>query len=1003
MDEIYEILIHKVHNYEGTVNEMTGDGIMALFGAPIALEDAPQRAIRSSLAIHREIAKFSDRLKQKQKFIAPLKMRIGIHTGPVVVGSIGNDLRVDFKAVGDTVNLASRIENLAEPGTTYVTEATYRLTEGFFLFEALGEKNIKGLQASVPTYQVIGPSTKRTRFDVSANRGLTPFVGRERELELLLDSFERAKAGRGQAISIVAEAGVGKSRLLYEFRKAVTSENAVFLEGRCLSYSRGVPFYPIIDIFKSNFDIRDDDRDPAIREKVKKGIKIVNADQASTLPYFLELFSVKESGVDSLALSPAEKKDRIMKAARHIGLKASEIRPLILAYEDLHWMDKSSEELLKDFLEDIPAARVMIIFTYRPDYVHTWGGKSYHSQVTLNRLSNRESLAMITNLLGTEKINRKLEDLILEKTEGIPFYIEELIKSLKTLNIIEKHENTYRLGKDIREVTIPSMIQDVIMARVDTLPEGAKELIQIGSVIEREFGYEIIKKVSGLEEHLLLSYLSAIKDSELLYERGIFPESTYIFKHALTREVVYDSIINKRKIKLHREIGKAIEDLFKDNIVEHYEVLAEHYITGEKYDKGAEYSRLASNKSAKAAAFVDALAYGEKGIFCLEKLPLTDDVQKKLIDARTILGLYFIQVGRFSAAQKAADPIIEAAIEGGNQKRLAQIHTIIGLHSGFNEEDIIKALDHLREALRISEETGHKMSLFFASYFLSLILWLNCEFERAVQSVKKSLEINVATNSLWGIIAMKAQLSSYYNDQGNIDMAYQTSLEALQMAEKSGDIYSKAFSLTYHGISSHRKGFYKEAVDCLLKAVGFSERLDFWELLIHANACLGHLYFATGEYESSKLFYSKAISIGQRAEKSSSEITFYKAGLARAKVMIGEKDIGLKSLREKAAETKLKLYKGQTQRFLGQILLHLGDQHLAETEDWLKKAIAADKQNGMPWHLAVDYASLADVYKRMGNKSRAKNKLSAAIEIFKACSADGWVERYKSEMKLIEG
>ena len=257
MDKIYELLIHKVHDYEGTVNEMTGDGIMALFGAPIALEDAPQRAIRSILRHSQEMTRFSDKMKQEKEGIPPLKMRIGIHTGPVVVGTLGNDLRVEFKAVGDTVNLASRIEKIAEPGATYVTEETFMLTEGFFRFEALGKKKIKGKEETIKTYRVVAPSTRRTKFDVSSERGLTPFVGRERELELLLDGLERAKLGRGQAFSITAEAGVGKSRLLYEFRKAVANEDVTFLEGKCLSYSRGVTYHPIIDIFKSNFDIRE--------------------------------------------------------------------------------------------------------------------------------------------------------------------------------------------------------------------------------------------------------------------------------------------------------------------------------------------------------------------------------------------------------------------------------------------------------------------------------------------------------------------------------------------------------------------------------------------------------------------------------------------------------------------------------------------------------------------------------------------------------------------------
>src|SRR5512136_2890221 len=283
MDQVYEILIKKVHDYEGTVNEMTGDGIMALFGAPIALEDAPQRAIRSALAIHREMNKFSEQLKLEKK-IPPLKMRIGIHTGPVIVGTLGNDLRVEFKAVGDTVNLASRVESLALPGATYVTEETFSLTEGLFRFEALGQKEVKGKKEPVTIYRVIAPSTRRARFDVSAERGLTPFVGRERELELMLDGFQRAKTGRGQALSIMAEAGVGKSRLLYEFRKAIANEDVLFLEGKCLSYGREDAYHAIVDMLKSNFGVEDGDADADVIDKVKRGLDILGIDETSTLP-----------------------------------------------------------------------------------------------------------------------------------------------------------------------------------------------------------------------------------------------------------------------------------------------------------------------------------------------------------------------------------------------------------------------------------------------------------------------------------------------------------------------------------------------------------------------------------------------------------------------------------------------------------------------------------------------------------------------------------------------
>lgn len=296
MDAVYEILIHKVHDYEGTVNEMTGDGIMAIFGAPIALEDAPQRAIRSALSIHREIFSFNDKMKKETENPISFKMRIGINTGPVVVGTLGNDLRVQFTAVGDTVNLASRLENLAEPSTIYVSEKTFSLTKGFFRFEALGKRQVKGKAQPINVYRVLGASTRKTRFDVSAERGLTPLIAREKELELLLDAFERTRAGRGQAISVISEAGVGKSRLLYEFRKELSDQDVTFLEGKCLSYSRHVIYHPVADILKSTFDIKEGDRDSKITEKVKRGLSILQANESATLPYILELLSVKESG-----------------------------------------------------------------------------------------------------------------------------------------------------------------------------------------------------------------------------------------------------------------------------------------------------------------------------------------------------------------------------------------------------------------------------------------------------------------------------------------------------------------------------------------------------------------------------------------------------------------------------------------------------------------------------------------------------------------------------------
>jgi class 3 adenylate cyclase/tetratricopeptide (TPR) repeat protein len=999
MDQVYEILIHKVHDYEGTVNEMTGDGIMALFGAPIALEDASQRAIRSALAIHREIAKFSDKLKQEREGISSLKMRIGIHTGPVVVGTLGNNLRVEFKAVGETVNLASRMEGLAEPGATYVTEDTFKLTEGFFRFEALGEREVKGKEELVNVYRVIAPSTRRTRFDVSAERGLTPFVGRERELDLLLDAFERAKAGRGQAISIMSEAGIGKSRLLYEFRKAVANEDLTFLEGKCLSYSRGVAYHPVIDLLKGNFDIREGDGNLKIREKVKRGLKILGADEASTLPYLLELFSVKESGIDKIPISPEARKDRTVEAINQITLKGSEIRPLILAFEDLHWIDKNSEDVLKYILESVPGARVLMIFTYRPEFVHTWGGRSYHSQVTLNRLSNRESLAMVTRILGTEEMDKDLEDLILEKTEGIPFFIEEFIRSLRELEIIEKRGNRYHLAKDIQDLTIPSTIQDVIMARVDSLSDGAKEVLRTGSAIEREFSYELIKQVTGLSEKELISNLSALKDSELLYERGIYPQSTYIFKHALTLEVVYDSILTKRKQKLHDEIGNAIEEVYKDNIDEHYGVLSEHFITSANYEKGAEYSRLAAKKARKGASFNDAIAYGEKSATCLEKLPRTEQVEKKIIDAKVTLGLYYNQMFRHVEAKEAVEPIIELALERDYKRRVSQIYTIIGTYDFMVEGDYPKALQYLEKALKIAEELEDRLSLVLASHWIGHVLAESCEFERALHHLEKALEINVAANIPWGISAVKGCISmTVHTNQGRADLGFQMSQENLRFAEELGDTWMKTEAYTYHGCSCYLKGFLDEAEDRLLKAITLCERINFLSMGSLASFFLGETYCDGREYQKAQDYLGKAISHLELCKVWPSIMSSKKMALARARVMNNVMDIDLESVYKYEEENKMKLYDGMMARYISEILLRIDDQQVSEAEDWIKKAIETDKKNGTIWSLGRDYAHYADLLTRKGDRSKAKVNFNRAIEIYKKCGADGWVKKAEKEL-----
>jgi len=823
MDHIYEILIRKVHDYEGTVNEMTGDGIMALFGAPIALEDANQRAIRSALSIHREMSKFSEEKKRDQVNIPSIKMRIGINTGPVVVGTLGNDLRVEFKAVGDTVNLASRMESIAEPGTTLVTEDTFKLSEGFFRFESLGDKRIKGKEKPVKVYRVIAPSNRRTRFDVSAEQGLTPFVGRDRELEILLDGFERSKSGRGQAFSIMAEAGVGKSRLLYEFRKSISHENVTFLEGKSLPYNRGKAYHPVADILKSNFDINEEDGSDEIKEKVSEGVKKLGIDEASTVPYLLEFFPIVDSDIDKAPMNSETRKAYIIKALRRIVLGGSEIRPLIMAFEDLHWIDKSSEDILKDLLENISGARVFLIFTYRPEFVHTWGGKSYHSQLNLNRLSNRESLTMLAHYLETDKIDKNIEELTLEKTEGIPFFIEEFIKSLLEQKIIGIRGNGYSFVKDIREVTVPSTIQDVIMSRVDSLPEAAKSILQTGAVIGREFGQDLIQALTKLPERELLSYLSASKDSELIYERGIYPQSRYIFKHALTQEVTYNSLLSTKRKEIHQEIGKTIESLYSHKMDDLYEVLAYHYSNSTSHEKAISYLEMAGNKAARVHSLEEARQHYQKALTFFDKSKNLREHQIKYI----ALTLKWAEVSQYAPSNRIRNALktsLKYAQELGREGRVVDVYYWVGRFA-YMQGDFNETLPQVERCITWAKDLNNK-ELLALSYNLKgrSCLYIE-EYKKGIEFLEKGLTLIKPFWKYDDIVYSGAFLGLIYGLIGKFDKSITAIENAIKVAKEHEILIFEAMAYGYLGTVHFLYGQLEKTITYCSTCVDISKKL----------------------------------------------------------------------------------------------------------------------------------------------------------------------------------
>ena len=651
MDDIYEILIHKVHEFEGTVNEMTGDGIMALFGAPIALEDAPQRALSSALSIHRAIAGFNDRHEK----IGPVRMRIGIHTGPVVVGTLGNDLRVEFKAVGDTVNLASRMEKLAKPGSTYVSEDTFKLTRELFEYESKGKKSVKGKEKAVAVYKLLSSYKDVYRPRLGSERRIySEMVGREKELDLLELQVLKAINGEGSVVNISGEAGIGKSRLLAELRKREVIKRVALFEGRAISIGKNLSFHPVIDILRQWAQIRGDDGEAMAYGKLETAVKNLYPEKLSEMfPFIATLMGMKLSGNYEERIRGIEGEaleNLILKNVRELLIKATEMTPLIIVAEDLHWADISTIELMESLFRLAETHRILFINVLRPGYSETGDRivaavneklSVYSVEIALEPLNEKMSEILITNVLNINVLQHDIIRKIVQRAGGNPFFIEEVARSLIDEQAVVLKDGAFQLTEKIGTIAIPNTIHDVLMSRIDRLEEETRNLVKIASVIGRNFFYRILADVAGKIENLE-DRLSYLKEIQLIRERKRMDELEYFFKHALIQETAYESILPDKRKKLHLKVARSIEKVFSDRLHEFFGMLAYHYSCAENPEKTEEYLIKAGQEALRTSASKEALHYyGEALNLYLEKYGDTADPEKvAMLEKNISLALY---------------------------------------------------------------------------------------------------------------------------------------------------------------------------------------------------------------------------------------------------------------------------------------------------------------------------------------------------------------------------
>jgi len=695
MDGAFRIMMDEIHAYEGTINQFTGDGVMALFGAPVAHEDHAQRACHAALAIRNSMVTYSQEVKSLLG--VNFQMRAGLNTGPVVVGSIGDDLRVDYTAVGKTVNIAARMESIAKPGTVLVSRNTYKRTSEYFKFRSLGKVKIKGKEEPLEVYELV-EAIERPKSGLD-RQIFSEMVGREKELNLLEIQVLKAVNGEGSVVNIIGEAGIGKSRLVAELKNREIMNRITLLEGRAISMGRNLSFHPIIDLLKQWARIREDDSEAAVLIKLETAIRRVCSEELyEVLPFVATLMGMKLSGryAERIEGIEGEALERlILKNVRDLLIKATELNPLMIVTEDLHWADLSSIELMESLLRLTEAHRVLFVNVFRPGHKKT-GDRIirtikerlpvYYVEIVLKPLDEHMSEILVNNMLSIRGLQLSVIDQIVERSGGNPFFIEEVVRSLIDEGAVVAKDGAFEVAEKINSTVIPHTINDVLMARIDRLEERTRNLVKFASVIGRTFFYKILTEVGRTIEDIddRLSYL---KNIQLIRDRQRMEELEYLFKHALAQEATYESILVQKRKEIHLQVADSIEKVFKEKLHEFYGMLAYHYSKGEDLDKAEEYMIKAGEEALRSSASREALNYYKEALSLYQNIygDTADPEKIAILEKNIAIALY--NKGEYEDALIYFDSVLNRwGIKPPQNKLLVLIKLVF---------DLLKVIPHL--------------------------------------------------------------------------------------------------------------------------------------------------------------------------------------------------------------------------------------------------------------------------------------------------------------------
>jgi class 3 adenylate cyclase/tetratricopeptide (TPR) repeat protein len=998
-DPVLERMIEAVHSYEGTVNRVMGDGIMALFGAPIAHEDHAVRACYAALRMQERVKQYADEVQRSNG--VGVTIRVGVNSGEIVVCGIGNDLHMDYTVVGQTAHLASRLEQMATPGSVLTSADTLQLAEGYISMKPLGLVPIKGLSYPIQVHEVTGVGAARTRLEVAAQRGLTPFVGREVELEQLHRAQQLAGQGLGQVVALVGEAGVGKSRLVREFVHSSHTAGWLVLESSSVSYGRATPYLPVIGLLRDYFKIGAHDSTRSIRENVAGKISALSPQLRDSIPPLLDLLDSLDEDHPFKSLDLALRRQYTYQAVVRFLLSESHVRPVVVVFEDLHWNDLLSLGLLDELVVAAQGVRFLLVVNYRPEFRDDWRSRPNYRQIRLDPLDSDSLAGFLQALLGSDEGFATLKSFLEERANGNPFFAEEIVRRLIDTGMLEGARGNYRLARPFSGSEVPPTVQAVLAARIDALPPIEKRLLQEAAVIGYQVPFTLLHAICGLAEVELRGLLENLQASEFLYSTQLFPELQYQFKHAFTHEVSYSGLLRERRRDIHARVVDATEGLYADRLGENIERLAHHAVRGELKEKAAHYLRQAGAKAAGRSAVPEARAWFEQALDILKSMPESQAAMEQAFEIRLELRPVLRQLGEVRQMLehlREAEALAERLKDDRQRGRVCGVMTTV--LSTLNELD--EALLTGARALEISQRIGDLRIGIVAKSCLEQTYYYRGEYERVVEIGTENIA-SMPTEWAHEYFGLAVPLSVFARgwlimspaELGRFPDAAKYEREAIRLAEPTHHAHTIGWAHLTASMLYFFKGDWAKARLLVEHWTNGPQTLDVAVLLPWAIAGSAWVLAHIGKTSEalSRVREGEELLARQVAQGIVGHRGWAYHAMGRACLLLGQIDearrlgaLAVESSRRQPGFTAHALH------LLGDITAH-PDRFDAESgAAFYRESHALAQRHGMRPLVAHCHLGLSKLHGRAGKPEHARENLIAATAMYREMGMDFWLE-----------